>query len=108
MFAVNPPIANTPSKGVIGECEVLAERQPMLEAGALRDVQAKGRRLRQDGVDSVVFIGWVGQFANPTKQRQGSALFPSAENAYVSGLWMGRMVIALDRSRRYARVEATG
>jgi len=42
MFAVNPPIANTPSKGVIGEREVLAERQPMLEAGALRDVQAKG------------------------------------------------------------------
>jgi len=69
MFAVKPPIANTPSKGVIGECEVLAERQPMLEAGALRDVQAKGRRLRQDGVDSVVFIGWVSHFGNPTKLR---------------------------------------
>jgi hypothetical protein len=78
MFAVNPPIANTPSKGVIGEREVLAERQPMLEAGALRDVQATGRRLRQDGVDSVVFIGWVSHFGNPTKRWKGSALFPSA------------------------------
>jgi len=62
MFAVNPPIANPPSKRVIDEREVLAEREPMLEAGALRDIQAEGRRLRQDRGDGIVLIGRIGQF----------------------------------------------
>ena len=47
---------------VIDEREVLAEREPMLEAGALRDIQAEGWRLRQDRVDGIALIGRIGQF----------------------------------------------
>jgi hypothetical protein len=57
-----PTNRQSAKQAFIDEREVLAEREPMLEAGALRDIQAEGRRLCQDRVDGIVLIGRIGQF----------------------------------------------
>ena len=78
MFAVNPPIANPPSKRVIDEREVLAEREPMLEAGALRDIQAEGRDFANAPLSCSCWVWQLGRLGTrlPQSDRASAADFP--------------------------------